>query len=67
MTPNTFLQFSNIHWRIIREKLRVEITVRTVIAKDAMSTTVKLTMEIEESACGVIDYGVVLPDDVFPR
>ena len=34
-------------------------TVRTDVAKDAMSKMAKLVTEIEESTCGVIDYGMV--------
>ena len=40
-------------------KLRVEIGVRTDVTKGAVSTRVKLMTEIEESPCGVIDYGMV--------
>ena len=41
-----------------RGRAPVEIGVQTNIVKGAMSTKVKLTTAIEESPCGVIDYGM---------
>ena len=41
--------------------------VLTIDAKDAMSALVKLAMEIAESACGVIDHGVVSHSSTLSR
>ena len=40
----------------------MEIIVVPVVTKDTMQAMIKLTTEIEESACGGIDYGTVSHD-----
>ena len=47
--------------RNVSDKLRVELAVRTDVAKDTMSTVVNLAGQREESASDVIDYGMVFP------
>ena len=42
-------------------------TVLTVVAKDTMSAMVKLAEKFEESFSDVIGYGMVPPNDIFPR
>ena len=48
-----------IYQKDIRDKMRVEVGVRSVVAKDRVSAMVKLAMEIEELALDVIGYGTV--------
>ena len=48
-----------IHQKNIRDKMRVEVGVRSVVAKDPVLAMVKLAMEIEELALDVIGYGTV--------
>ena len=50
---------SEIYRRNIRDKLRVELTVRTVAAKAMMPAMAKLVREIAELMSDVIDYGLV--------